>query len=182
MATTEIRDLVNLCMRKDDAATKQLMIRFRDRVFAICYRMLGQQQDAEDVVQETFLRAVRSLSSWDQQREFEPWLFQIAANRCKTMLSRRQRRPIPLPYCDESAPDDSQMLAADRETLAEEVRRVLDAMRPEQREAFCLFHESELSYAEIAERLDCPLGTVKTWVHRARAELIRQLQTREVLS
>jgi RNA polymerase sigma-70 factor (ECF subfamily) len=182
MTTTDIRQLVNLCINEDEAATRQLMQRFRDRVFGLCYRMLGQRQDAEDVVQETFVRAVRSLTSWDQHRDFEPWLFQIAANRCRTLLSRRSRRPNLQPLYDSSPEDRSHIQNVDRDALAEEMRRVLDAMRPEWRNAFCLFHESELSYAEISDRLECPMGTVKTWVHRARAELVRQLQSREVVS
>ncbi|MFC1758693.1 RNA polymerase sigma factor [Planctomycetota bacterium] len=182
MTTTELRQLVNLCIHNDEAATQQLMTRFRDRVYALSYRMLGQRQDAEDVVQETFLRAVRSLTSWDQRREFEPWLFQIAANRCRTLLSRRSRRPTPQPLYEATATDMSQMHAAERDSLAEEMKQILDAMRSDWREAFCLFHESELSYAEIAEQMNRPIGTIKTWVHRARGELIRQLQSREALS
>ncbi len=182
MTTTEFRQLVNLCMHEDEAATQQLMTRFRQRVYGLCYRMLGQRQDAEDVVQETFVRAVRSLASWDQRREFEPWLLQIAANRCRTLLSRRGRRPDIQPLYDTTAEDTSHMQSLDREVLVEEMRRVLNGMRREWREAFCLFHESELSYAEISERLECPIGTVKTWVHRARRELVRQLQTREAVS
>ena len=182
MTTTELRQLVNLCIHNDEAATQLLMTRFRDRVYALSYRMLGQRQDAEDVVQETFLRAIRSLTSWDQARDFEPWLFQIAANRCRTLLSRRSRRPTPQPLYEATATDESQMRAAESDGLAEEMRRVLSSMRSDWCEAFCLFHESQLSYAEIAERMDCPVGTVKTWVHRARGELIRQLQSREALS
>jgi RNA polymerase sigma-70 factor (ECF subfamily) len=182
MTTTELRQLVNLCIREDEAATQQLLLRFRDRVYGLCYRMLGQRQDAEDVVQETFVRAVRSLSCWDQRREFEPWLLQIAANRCRTLLSRRSRRPDVHPLYETTASDTSHMQDADRAALAEEMRRVLNTMRPEWRDAFCLFHEAGLSYLEISDRLECPLGTVKSWVHRARAELVRQLQSREVLS
>jgi RNA polymerase sigma-70 factor (ECF subfamily) len=71
------------------------------------------------------------------------------------------------------------LLAANQ--LAEEVQLGLEQLRPEYREAFVLFHEHELSYAEIATSLECPLGTVKTWVHRARKELIRHLQRRAVI-
>ena len=61
---------------------------------------------------------------------------------------------------------------------AEEVFQALDQLRPEHRDAFLLFHQHELSYHEIAQRLDCPVGTVKTWVHRARRGLIDQLKRR----
>ena len=66
--------------------------------------------------------------------------------------------------------------------LAEEVSLALEDIREEYRQAFLLFHEQELSYADIAETLDCPVGTVKTWVHRARRELIERLRRREVVN
>ena len=89
----EIRNLVTLSLADDEVATLQLVQTVRARVFALCFRMLGQRQDAEDVVQETLVRMVRSLRTWDSKREFEPWLLQIAANRCRTFLARKQKRP-----------------------------------------------------------------------------------------
>ena len=65
-----------------------LVDRFQGQVFGLCYRMLGHRQDAEDVTQESFSRALRSLKSWDNQRAFRPWLMAIAGNRCRTWLVR----------------------------------------------------------------------------------------------
>jgi RNA polymerase sigma-70 factor (ECF subfamily) len=65
--------------------------------------------------------------------------------------------------------------------LAEEVALALNTLRAQYRQAFLLFHQHEMSYAEIADSLQCPIGTVRTWIHRARRELIRFLQTREVV-
>jgi RNA polymerase sigma-70 factor (ECF subfamily) len=153
--------------------------RYKGRVFGLCWRMLGQRQDAEDMAQETFVRALRNLHRWDSQRDMEPWLLAIAGNRCRSLLATRMRRPTPAPLIAEVADDEPNYAEADN--LAEEVRRVLLQLRPEYRQAFVLFHEEELSYAEIAEAMQCPLGTIKTWIHRARHELIRRLRDRGVL-
>ena len=85
--STDIRQLVSDCLADEDpSAMMRLISRFRGQVFALCYRMLGQWQDAEDVVQETFVRVARNLNRWDSSRDFEPWLLTIAANRCRTHL------------------------------------------------------------------------------------------------
>ncbi|MDP6443618.1 MAG: RNA polymerase sigma factor [Pirellulaceae bacterium] len=177
--TDDLRILIRRCIAGDQDAMQDLVARYRGRIYGLCYRMLGQQQDAEDATQETFVRVLKSLHQWDPNRDFEPWLLAIAGNRCRTAISNRQRRPthqaIGEPLVDRT-PD---LLAANQ--LAEEVQLGLEQLRPEYREAFVLFHEHELSYAEIATSLECPLGTVKTWVHRARKELIRHLQRRAVI-
>jgi RNA polymerase sigma-70 factor (ECF subfamily) len=156
-----------------------LVERFRAQVFGLCYRMLGHRQDAEDVTQESFVRALRSLKSWDQERDFLPWLLAIAGNRCRTLLSTRSRRPRPTALVDQ-LPDRSHEQVGG-ENLAEEVQLALARIREEYRQAFLLFHQHQMSYAEIGAAMACPLGTVKTWVHRARRELIEQLSQRGVL-
>ena len=174
-----LRILVNCCLQGDQSAMLDLVKRFQGQVFGLCYRMLGQREDAEDAAQETFVRVLKNLDRWDQQRDFEPWLFAIAGNRCRTALDRRRRRPT-LQTIVESPPDTkAQLLSAGG--LAEEVDLALTQIRPEYREAFVLFHEHELSYDQIADTMARPLGTVKTWIHRARAELIGLLRQREVL-
>ncbi len=179
--SAELKQLVNRCLNDDPAAILHLWNRFGDKVFGLCYRMLGQWQDAEDAAQETFVRVTRHLSSWDSRRAFEPWLLTIAANRCRSVLARRGRRPTWEMLLDDGPADRSSTQEQARKQLAEEVDLVLSGMRREWAEAFRLFHEEELSYDEIARRLDCPLGTVKTWVHRARGELIRQLRSRAAI-
>lgn len=156
-----------------------LIDQFRGQVFGLCFRMLGHRQDAEDVTQETFVRALRNLRQWDPERDFKPWLMAIAGNRCRTVLSRRVRRPQPSDLVQE-LPDDAPDHQAARH-LAEEVALALEHLREEYRQAFLLYHEQELSYAEIGEILDCPVGTVKTWVHRARRELAGHLRRRGVV-
>ncbi len=175
----DLRQLVVRCLAGEQTAMMQLVERFRGPVFGLCYRMLGQRQDAEDAAQETFVRVLKSLARWDQERDFEPWLLAIAGNRCRTALARRGRRPNVQPLIDNVPNGAPDMQAA--QNLAEEVQRALQLIREEYRQAFVLFHEHQLSYAEIGEALGCPLGTVKTWVHRARSELIQRLQQRGVV-
>lgn len=159
----------------------ELVDQYRGQVFGLCYRMLGNCHEAEDAAQETFIRMLRSLANWDPGRDFEPWLLAIAGNRCRTALAARQRRPVMNSLEDDRFVDGSPDVRA-AENLAEEVQLALEGIRPEYREAFVLFHEHELSYEEIAGVMDRPLGTIKTWIRRARKELIAQLRQREVLA
>ena len=175
-----LHELVDRCLAGEQVAMVQFVERFQGQIFGLCYRMLGHRQDAEDMAQESFIRALRSLSHWDRTRELAPWLLAIAGNRCRSLLAVRRRRPQSTPLADQFA-DDSPADDSAR-NLGEEVQRALSNVRPEYRQAFVLFHEHELSYQDIAATLNCPLGTVKTWVHRARREIIDQLRQREVLA
>lgn len=175
----DIRGVVKQCLAGDQSAMLTLVERFRGRVYGLCYRMLGQRQDAEDAVQETFVRVLRNLHRWDAERDFLPWLFAIAGNRCRTALAARRRRPVPDHSVELLADDAPDQRAAD--SLAEELRLALARLRPEYQQAFLLFHQHELSYGEIAATMEVPLGTVKTWVHRARRELIGHLRERGAL-
>src|SRR5262249_53390479 len=156
-----------------------LIERYQGVVFGLCYRMLSHRQDAEDVAQETFLRALRSITGFDTTRPLRPWLLEIAANRCRTALSRRARRLPTAPPATEDRPDHRPSLA-DPDDLAGELERGLQALRPEYRMVFILFHEQNLSYDEIAATVSRPIGTVKTWLHRARAQLAEDLTRRGV--
>jgi len=165
--------------RDDQQAFAKLVGRHQSLVFRVCLRMLGHRQDAEDATQETFSRVARHLHRWDSRRPFEPWLVAIAGNRCRSLLAKR-RSARQLPLTVEPA-IDSQHASQAAECLREELKLALQQIPDEHRRAFELFHEHSLNYIEIAERLGCPVGTVKTWVHRARRSVIDQLQQREVI-
>ncbi len=163
----------------DETAFAKLVRRHQQLVFRVCLKILDHRQDAEDVTQETFSRMARYLDRWDSRRPLEPWLVAIAGNRCRTFLARR-RIHQPLNCVVEPTSDHTgEQLAAD--SLREEVYLALDSLPVNQRRAFELFHERALNYAEIAAEMNCPVGTVKTWVHRARGKLIEQLRNREVV-
>jgi RNA polymerase sigma-70 factor, ECF subfamily len=174
-----VRELVRRCLAGDQSAMVELVDAFRGQVFGLCYRMLRHRQDAEDVTQESFVRALRSLKKWDANREFLPWLLAIAGNRCRTLLSTRTRHPAMATLVEH--PSDDAVEVDRARNLAEEVDLALENLRSEYRQAFVLFHERQLSYAQISATMQCPLGTVKTWVHRARRELVAQLKSRGIV-
>jgi RNA polymerase sigma-70 factor (ECF subfamily) len=165
-------ELVRLCLEGDERALRALVERFQSAVFGLCYRMLGHREDAEDVAQEVFLRAFRSLTTYDITRPLRPWLLAIAANRCRTALEQRPRRPIAAEFLDH-VPDASAPDAGG--DWAEELQQALEQVRDDYRACFVLYYQQELSIAEIGEILNCPPGTVKTWLHRARKEIAARL-------
>lgn len=176
----DIHALVKRALSGDQHAMLKIVEQYKQRVYGLCYRMLGQREDAEDVSQEAFIRVLKNLPRWDQNRAFEPWLLTIAANRCRTKLAQRKRRePVQtLPF----APTDNRWSnATEAEQLLEEVDLALAGLPEKHRRAFSLFHRKQMGYAEISQELNVPQGTVKTWVHRARNELIKRLVARQVV-
>ncbi|MCA9106939.1 MAG: RNA polymerase sigma factor [Pirellulaceae bacterium] len=173
----DVREIVGRAKRGDTAAMRRLVELYGPRVFGLCCRMLGQREDAEDAAQETLVRMFKSLERWDDTRPFEPWLLAIAGNRCRTRLARRASTPrcVTLEESDVAQSYDSEQGARQ---IDEEVRLALCEVTPRYRQAFLGFHEHGLSYAQIAEWLEVPLGTVKTWVRRARIQLMDRLKAR----
>jgi RNA polymerase sigma-70 factor (ECF subfamily) len=171
--------LVRRCLRNDAEAVRTLVERFQAEVYGLCVRLLGHRHDAEDVTQEVFLRVFRSLRRWDRSRPLRPWVMGIAVNRCRTWMAQRVRRPELVDYLQDTAagpaPDDSTELLA-------EIRDAVAALRPEYRAVFVLFHEHGHPYDQIAEALDRPVGTVKTWLHRARLEVLEHLKRRGMVA
>lgn len=146
---------------------------YQQQVFALCFKMLGHREDAEDVAQETLVRALRYLESWDSSQPLTPWVMKIAANRCRTALSKRAKHPVSGEFDDVvKAP------LADHVGLAEELRLALSVLQEHQRMCFVLFYEQELGISEIAVIMDAPEGTIKTWLHRSRKLMAQHLRER----
>jgi RNA polymerase sigma-70 factor (ECF subfamily) len=137
--------------------------------------MTRHREDAEDVAQDVLLRVVRSLGTWDQRRPLRPWILAIAANRCRTFLVKESRRP----QTNEHLVDvpDARKPERDRD-LADELELALQELRPEYRMVVVMYHEQELPYDEIGAAIGRPIGTVKTWLHRARSAMARRLARR----
>jgi RNA polymerase sigma-70 factor (ECF subfamily) len=173
--STEEAALVRRCLQGDADAVRTLVDQFQAGVYGLCVRLLTHRHDAEDVTQEVFLRVFRSLRRWDSSRPLKPWIMGIAVNRCRTWLTQRSRRPEVVDYLQDvalaPATDDSA-------ELLQEIQAALKELRPEFREVFVLYHEQGHAYDDIAQALGCPLGTVKTWLHRARLEVLDRLQRR----
>jgi RNA polymerase sigma factor (sigma-70 family) len=172
------RALVAALRAGDPTAPRLLIERFQGVLFGLCLRMMGHRHDAEDVLQEVFLRALRGVATFDGDRPLRPWLLGIAANRCRTALGRRARRATPVESVDDRA--DHRPGLADPDDLSGELERALARLRPEYRTVFVLYHEHALPYDEIARAIGRPVGTVKTWLHRARADLAEDLSRRGV--
>jgi RNA polymerase sigma factor (sigma-70 family) len=171
--------LVRRCLRGDSSAVQALVERFQAEVYGLCARLLSHRHDAEDVTQEVFLRVFRSLRRWDSSRPLKPWIMAIAVNRCRTWITQRVRRPELADYLQETA---SAAPADDSAELLHEIRVALGELRPEYRSVFVLFHEQGQPYEEIAEALERPVGTIKTWLHRARLEVLDRLRRRGLVA
>jgi RNA polymerase sigma factor (sigma-70 family) len=167
--------LVRSCIRGEAVAIEGLVGRFQAEVFGLCVRLLHHRHDAEDVTQEVFLRVFRSLRRWDSARPLRPWIMGIAVNRCRTWLTRRSRRPEPVNYLQDTVAGPP---ADDSVELVREVRSAVGDLRLEYRTVFVLFHEQGQPYEEIALALERPVGTIKTWLHRARLEVLDRLRQR----
>jgi RNA polymerase sigma factor (sigma-70 family) len=171
--------LVKRCLRGDGDAIRVLVSRFQNDVFGLCVRLLHNRHDAEDVSQEVFLRVFRSLKGWDSSRLLKPWIMSIAVNRCRTWLAQRNRRPELVDYLQDTV---AAQPADDSTELLAEIQSALAGLRLEYRTVFVLFHEQGQPYEEIAEALDRPVGTIKTWLHRARLEILERLRQRGMVS
>jgi RNA polymerase sigma factor (sigma-70 family) len=178
MQRTSDAELVRRGLQRNETALRALVRRYEQQVFALCYRMLGHRHDAEDAAQEVFARALRSLHRWDPQRPMRPWLLTIAANRCRTLLVQRARLRPMLSVTDGLA---ERRPSQPRLDLQEELAAAIDQLPLNHRAAFALFHEQELSCAEVAEVMQCPVGTIKVWLHRARRQLAEHLRRRGVV-
>jgi RNA polymerase sigma factor (sigma-70 family) len=171
--------LVRRCLRGEADAVQSLVERFQAEVYGLCVRLLGHRHDAEDVAQEVFLRVFRSLHRWDESRPLKPWVMGITVNRCRTWLTQRARRPELVDYLQDTVPTP---VADDAAELLHEIHAAVAALRPEYRAVFVLFHEQGQPYEDIAAALERPVGTIKTWLHRARLEVLDVLRQRGMVS
>ena len=119
--------------------------------------------------------AFRSLRRWDASRPLRPWIMGITINRCRTWMAQRARRPELVDYLHETAASPAHMEPSE---LAGEIQIALQTLRVEYRTVFVLYHEQGLAYDEIAAAVGKPVGTVKTWLHRARHEMLEYLKRR----
>ena len=181
------RELVRRCLARDERAYRELVRAYQTPVVNLAWRITGNADDAAEVAQETFIRVLRSLHTYDPERPLRSWLFKIASNLALDLIRRRKRRPIALE--DLSDEDGPAVEAVDpgpgpeeglRLEWAEERFGALVAELPEHYRAILhLRYREEFSYEEIAETLGIPLGTVKVRLHRAHENLRRKLTARE---
>ncbi len=172
-------ELVAACLLDEPSALKTLVERFQGLVWSLCFRLLRDRHEAEDVAQEVFIRILRGLKGWDANRPLHPWIMAIAINRCRTQLAQRARRPRTVDNLNlqPAKPD----LGQPSNEWKAEVDAALSMLREEYREVFILFHEQGLPYEDIAALMQRPVGTIKTWLHRARSQMFEQLRERGMI-
>ena len=180
------QELVRRVQQGESAAFDLLVRRYQHRVVALVSRYVGDWSEAQDVAQDAFVRAYRAIGSFRGDAQFYTWLHRIAINTAKNHLQAMKRRP---PNADIDAGDAEHFDAAlqmrdtdtpERELLRHEVEqavmRSVNALPKELRLAITLREVDGLSYDEIAQRLDCPIGTVRSRIFRAREAIDRELR------
>lgn len=181
MTVDEEQDLIRKLRSGDAAAFEPLLTAYEKGVYNLCLRMVRNPADAEDLVQETFLKAYRGIAGYRGESKFSVWLYRIASNLCLDFLRQQKRRPTaPLTVEDEDGDLRETELADGRlqpERLLEQkltgdsLRRGLDALPPEFRQVLLLRELQGLSYEEIGGILGLESGTVKSRIFRARKKL-----------
>jgi RNA polymerase sigma-70 factor, ECF subfamily len=173
-------------LRGDQDAFAEVIELYKDKVFQICFRMLGNRHEAEDISQEAFIRAYVNIHTFNQKRKFSTWLYRIATNLCIDRIRKKK----PDYYLDaevtgtEGLTMYSQVAAegqlpeeeVEEMELQAEIQRQILKLPDKYRSVIVLKYIEELSLQEISEILDLPLGTVKTRIHRGREALRKQLR------
>lgn len=168
------RDLILRARRGDTEAYGELVTRYQTNVFNVCYRILHERGEAEDLAQESFMRAYDRLSTFDIEREFGPWIRRVAANLCLNHLESQHKSAE---LKDEKDANESQGPEAvvEIQERSEQIRRALALLPPQYRVVVELRHYQEMSYDEIAAELNIPLSDVKSHLFRARKLLAEKL-------
>lgn len=178
-------ELVKRCLKGEDAAWEALLQIHAHKIYNLCYRFTGRFEDAEDLTQEVFIKVFRTLRTYDPaQSQFGTWLNRIARNHLVDHYRRTRRDKATsalddrLPIPDHSAGGHPAGKVEARERR-ERLQQGLNKLSPDLREAVTLRDLQDLDYAEIAEILEVPEGTVKSRINRGRLELARVLKRME---
>lgn len=184
------QEVVRLAREGREAAYRELIRRYQRPVFSLIYRMVRDRELAEDLAQDTFVKVINALGTYRPEFKFSSWVFKIANNVAIDQLRRRELDTLSLegsPHAttqdrieatslDIAEPGESALDEVANRELGGAIERAIGRLRPEYRACILLRHVEGRPYEEIAEILDLPLGTVKTYIHRARHELRRALE------
>lgn len=176
-------DLVKRTKNGDTLAFEKLFLTYQKRVYNLAYRMTGNEADAADLTQETFICAYQSIASLKNEAAFSTWLFRIAVNLCK---NHRKSAKLECDSLDQMidekgevnvvAMSESPEIALEKNERDQQIQEALNALTDEHRTVVVLHHLEGVSLVEIANRLNCRVGTVKSRLARAREELKRRLR------
>lgn len=176
-------ELVERSVDGDVESFNQLILRWERPIYALAYRVIGREEDARDVCQETFLRAFRALPGFKGQAKFSSWLYRIALNLCRDWIRRQRRsRTVAMPegfdlveLASEQGPVESIEDLVARREMTRAVALAMRRLPEEQRTAIILKEYHGLTFQEIADLQACPLSTVKTRLYQGLSVLRRQL-------
>ena len=184
VASTD-EELVARCLGGDTESFNTLIRRWERPIYALAYRVIGHEDEARDVCQETFLRAFRGLRGFKGQARFSSWLYRITLNLCRDWIRRQRRTPV-VPAPDgvdlieiadrQAAPVDLVEDLLARQDLNRSVAKAMRVLSEEQRTAVILKEYHGLTFQEIADLLGCPLSTVKTRLYQGLTVLRRELE------
>jgi RNA polymerase sigma-70 factor (ECF subfamily) len=171
--------LIRRARRGDLSAFGVVVQRYQGSVFNVCYRFMSERQLAEDLTQDTFIRAHQHLESYDDSRPFGPWIRRVAANLCINELNRNKKLVFSLDEQMDTPLERITRGPEEAQVARERKRRVREAITelpPHYRAVFELRHFQELCYKEIARALSIPLSDVKSHLYRARQSLAQRLE------
>jgi RNA polymerase sigma-70 factor (ECF subfamily) len=169
------RDLVLRARRGEAEAFGELVTRYQTSVFNVCYRILYERREAEDLAQEAFIRAHERLGTFDPERPFGPWIRRVAANLCLNHLSTQPAESAELDEERDADTGQRPETAYEVRERSEHIRKALAALPPQYRLVVELRHYQDMSYDEIAATLSIPLSDVKSHLFRARKMLAEKI-------
>ena len=171
------RDLILRARRGESEAFGELVRRTQTAVFNVCYRLMGERREAEDMAQEAFIRAYERLGTFDLERPFLPWVRRVAANLCLNHLSAQTPDQAELDEeRDQAVPGEGPSSLVEQRERSWRIHTALLALPPRYRVVIELRHFQELSYDEIARTLDRPMSDIKSDLFRARKMLAEKLK------
>jgi RNA polymerase sigma-70 factor (ECF subfamily) len=173
--------LLRRAVEGDDSAFSALVRRHEDRIFSLCLRMMRERSDAFDATQETFLMLFRKGSTFSGDSAFSTWLYRVAVNVCNDLLRKRARTPL-LEREEEAPerPDQHDPEVSELVTMRLDLRRALQELPEDYREAVAMHDLGGVPYEEIAKATGVAVGTVKSRISRGRKQLARILEQPQV--
>jgi RNA polymerase sigma-70 factor (ECF subfamily) len=162
----------------DRTAFREIVDQHRTMVYRLAYRMVGNPEEAEDLSQEVFIRAYRSLGDFRQESKLSSWLYRITVNVCLDHQMRTESSPLPLEAIhtlDATSVEEDPTRIATSSIIQGHVRRALDSLSPRERAVFVLRHYQDLPLREVADMLSIRTGTVKALLYRAVQKMQRAL-------
>jgi RNA polymerase sigma-70 factor (ECF subfamily) len=179
-------ELIIECQQGKKSSFSALVDRYKDRVYTTVLRIVGNVHDAEEIAQEAFISAYTSIGTFDLNRKFAPWLLKIATNLSIDHIRRKQPKTVPLDSLEDSLGDlaspsrysgSDPLKVAEESELGQLMEQLIAQLPPGYRAAITLYYSEGLTYGEIASALDIPIGTVKTYLYRARTALKERLKS-----